>query len=392
MPVAASSNFDVDRLRATEFPGVAGGIYLNAAAVTPLPERTRRAVEASNLSRSRIHTLSDPELLAGLDRSRAAAARLIGAEVEEIALGWNTSFGINVAALSLPAPSGSTVLVSAGEFPTNVYPWMERERLRLEIMPRDDRGWPDEARLLERLERGDVGIFALSCVQFASGYRADVEKFGALCRERGIFFVVDAIQSLGQIPLDVRAAKIDVLATGAHKWLCAPFGTGFAYVRRELLERMEPRMVGWTGMESCADLESLLDYRWEPRADARRFETGTLPFQDFAGFAESLELILETGVETIEEHIREILTPIHDWVAASDEVEAASATDDAHRSGIFCFRPPHVERVHAALTASGVSCVVREGAIRLAAHFYNTRSEVERVVELLEESRRAGWS
>jgi selenocysteine lyase/cysteine desulfurase len=389
---APVQRFDVARLRAEEFPAVGEAIYLNAAAVTPIPERTRRAVERVDRMRSRIHTFSDEDLIAHLAGARNAAARLVGADAEEIALGWNTSYGINLAALSLPVAPGTTVVASAGEFPTNIYPWMERERLRLEIVPRDSRGWPDEARILERLDRGDVSIFALSSVQFASGYRADLARFGRFCRERGIFFVVDGIQSLGQIPLDVRAAEIDVLAAGGHKWLCSPFGTGFAYVRRELVERMEPRIVGWTGMESCADVESLLDYHWDPRNDARRFEVGTLPAHDFAGFTESLGLLMETGLPAIEEHLREILDPVVAWVAANPEVEVASATDEAHRSGIFCFRPPRVERVHAALGAAGVVCVVREGAIRLSPHLYNTRAEVERVVELLEASRRGGWS
>lgn len=389
---APEPHFDVDRLRAEEFPAVGERIYLNAAAVTPLPERARRAVDRVNQARSRIHTLSDPDLLAGLATAREAAARLVGADADEIALGWNTSYGINLAALSLPVEPGTAVVASAGEFPTNIYPWMERERLRLEVVPRDARGWPDEARLLERLDRGDVSVLALSSVQFASGYRADLERFGRFCRERGIFLVVDGIQSLGQIPLDARAAGIDVLAAGGHKWLCSPFGTGFAYVRRELVERMEPRMVGWTGMASCADVESLLDYRWDPRADARRFEVGTLPFQDFAGFAASLGLLIEVGLPAIDAHLRAILDPVVTWVEASPEVEAASPTDAPHRSGIFCFRPPNVERVHAALSAAGVVCVVREGAIRLSPHLYNTRGELERVVELLEESRRAGWS
>jgi selenocysteine lyase/cysteine desulfurase len=391
MPVP-EPHFDVDRLRAEEFPAVDEGIYLNAAAVTPLPERARRAVDRVNEARSRIHTLSDPDLLADLATAREAAARLVGANTEEIALGWNTSYGINLAALSLPVSPGTTIVASGGEFPTNIYPWMERERLRFEVVPRDARGWPDEARILERLDRGDVSVFALSSVQFASGYRAELERFGRVCRERGIFFVVDGIQSLGQIRLDVRASEIDVLAAGGHKWLCSPFGTGFAFVRRELVERMEPRMVGWTGMQSCTDLESLLDYRWDPRSDARRFEVGTLPCQDFAGFAASLGLLIETGVPAIEAHLRAILDPVVAWVEASPEVEAASPTDAAHRSGIFCFRPPRVERVHAALAAAGVVCVVREGAIRLSPHLYNTRGEMERVVELLEASRRAGWS
>jgi selenocysteine lyase/cysteine desulfurase len=380
---AAQPALDAAALRESEFPGVAGGIYLDAASMAPLPERSRRAVEEMNRSRSRILSLRGAELIDALHRSRVAAARLIGAEPEEIALGGNTSFGINVAT-SLPVESGGAVVVSDREFPANVYPWMTMPEARLEVVPTDARGLPDEARLLERLDRGDVSIFAVSAVQFATGWRADLPRLGAFCRERGIFFVVDAIQSLGQLPLDVREAKVDVLASGGHKWLCAPFGTGFAYVRRELLGRMEPRVVGWTGMEPCADLNSLLDYRWEPLPDARRFEVATLPFPDFHGFAASLGLLMEVGVERIAAHVLAVQEPLVAWLGEHPEVEVVSDLEPARRSGVLCFRPPEPESTHRALAEAGIVCALREGAIRVSPHLYNTADEMRRVVEVLE--------
>jgi selenocysteine lyase/cysteine desulfurase len=381
---AAQPALDAAALRESEFPGVAEGVYLDAASMAPLPERSRRAVEEMNRSRSRILSLRGAELIDALHRSRVAAARLIGAEPEEIALGGNTSFGINVAATALPVEPGSTVVVSDREFPANVYPWMAMRDARLDVVPTDARGLPDEARLRERLDRGDVSIFAVSAVQFASGWRADLPRLGAFCRERGIWFVVDAIQSLGQLPLDVREAKVDVLASGGHKWLCAPFGTGFAYVRRELLARMEPRVVGWTGMEPCADLNSLLDYRWEPLADARRFEVATLPFPDFHGFAAALGLLMEVGVGRIAEHVLEVQEPLVAWLAEHPEVQVVSDLAPARRSGVLCFRPPEPEATHQALAAAGVVCALREGAIRVSPHLYNTADEMRRVVEVLE--------
>jgi selenocysteine lyase/cysteine desulfurase len=375
---------DAAALRRTEFPGVAEGIYMDAASMTPLPERTRRAVEEMNRRRSRIATLGTEELVDALRRARIAAARLVGAEPEEIALGWNTSFGINIAAQSLPVEPGATVVVSDREFPANVYPWMAMTGARLEVVPTDARGLPDEARILERLDRGDVSVFALSVVQFATGFQADVEQFGALCRARGIHFVVDAIQSLGQLPLDVRAAGVDVLACGGQKWLCSPFGTGFAYVRRELLERMEPRMVGWTGMRASADIGSLLDYRWEPRGDARRFEMSTLPFPDFQGFEKSLGLLMEVGVERIAEHLLAVQEPLVRWLAGHPEVQVASDLSRRHRSGILCIRPPEAEALHVALAEAGVVCALREGSLRFSPHLYNTPQEMETVVEVLE--------
>jgi cysteine desulfurase/selenocysteine lyase len=372
-------------VRDREFPSLAGAAYLNAASMAPTPERTRRALDEMNRKRARITEWTDEDFAAPLRRARAAAARLVGADPDEIALGPNTSFGINLAAQCLPVPEGSTVVVSDREFPANVYPWMGPAcPARLEIVPADARGRPDEDRILERLDRGDVSIFALSAVQFATGWRADLPRLGRFCRERGIFFVVDAIQALGQLPVDVREAEVDVLATGAQKWLCAPFGTGFAYVRRELHERMEPHVVGWTSLRASADYAALLDYRWGFVPDARRFEVATPPFQDHAGLAASLELLLEVGPGRIQDHVRGLLEPLVAWLEAHPEVETVSDMSPERRSGIFCFRPPRAEAAFAALTEAGVTCVLREGAIRLSPHLYNDADDVARVIRVLE--------
>lgn len=375
---------DADRLRRTEFSHLTDSVYLNAASVGPLPERARTAVEEHNLKRARIHELGEAEFLEPLQKAREAAARLIGARPEAIALGGNTSYGINLAALSLPVERGTTALTTDREFPANVYPWMERDDFRLEMVPTRGRGIPDEDALLERLDRGDVSIVTLSAVQFTSGFRADLRRIGEACRARGVFLVVDAIQALGQIPVDVNEMRIDVLATGGHKWLLSPFGTGFAYVREDLIPRMEPRVVGWTGMAASANLESLLDYRWAFHDDARRFEIGTLPVQDFAGFASALDLLLEVGVDAVEIHVGELLRPLEDFLTERPEMEILSERTGHSRSGILAFRPPEPEALHRSLLEAGIVCALREGSIRIAPHLYNTAVEIERVMEVIE--------
>jgi selenocysteine lyase/cysteine desulfurase len=377
--------FDPEMLRAVEFPRIADTIYLNAASVTPLPERARQAVDAYTLRRTAPHAMTAADFDPVLQRARQAAARMIGAEADEIALGGNTSFGLNLAALSLPVEPGRCVVASAGEFPSNVYPWM-REHLggaRLELVDADALGRPDEARLMERLDRGDVGVFALSAVQFATGYRADLEHWGRFCRERGIFFVVDAIQALGAVPLDVRAMQIDVLACGGHKWLCAPFGTGFAYVRRELQESIEPRVIGWSSMQASADLAAVIDYHFEFYPDARRYEVATLPLQEFAGFAESLELLLEVGTKRIATHVDGLVMRLARGLGALPGMQVLSDLAPERRAGILALGSTDVEATAQALAAGGVTAVVREGAVRLAPHLYNTEAEMDRVIEIL---------
>ena len=377
---------DVEALRAREFPGVREVSYLNAATMGPIPERARRAVEAYGLRRSRPHELTGDDFDGVMDRARAAAARLIGAGPDEIALGPSTSWGLNVAAHALPAEPGKVIVTTDREFPANVYAWMRQHArgLKLELVPTDARGYPDEERLLERLARGDVAIFALSAVQFANGFVADLPRFARFCAEHGIWFVVDGIQALGQIPVDVRAAGIDVLACGGHKWLCGPFGSGFVYVRRELIPAMEPFLVGWMGMPASLDLTRVLAYEYEFLPDARRFEAANQGFQDIAGFSESVELLLEAGVERIAEHQRDILEPLVDWLQGGREAMLLSDLRPDRRSGILSFRPPAADSVYRALREAGVFCGFREGAIRIAAHLYNNADDVERVVRVLE--------
>lgn len=377
---------DFRALRKREFPSVARAPWLNAASMTPLPERSRRAIEAYLGRRSDISSMRGADFDPLLARCRRAAARLTGADEDEIALLPNTSFGINLAAQCLPLEPGRRVLVSDREFPANVYPWLAMERLRgarVEVLPTDARGNPDEARMLEEVARGGVGILAISAVQFTSGWVADLEALGRACRAHGTWLVVDAIQALGQMPLDVRACNVDVLATGGHKWLCGPFGTGFTYVRREVIGRMEPHLIGWTSMTASAELERVLDYEYAFVEGARRFEVATQPFQDYAGLAESLEMLIEADPARIREHVLGLTDPLAAWLQARG-VEVTSDLAPARRSGIFSFRPADPEKAYAALARAGVGCVVREGAVRLAPHLYNQPEDVAKVMDVLD--------
>lgn len=391
MPTTTSPDLlDTAALRAQEFPAAAEAVYLNAASVAPVPERARRAVEAYNQRRARVHTLRGEDFVEPLTRCRAAAAELVGADAGEIALGGNTSFGINLAALGLPLPRGSAIVASDREFPANVYPWMRcAERgVHLDLVPTDALGRPDEDRILERLGRGDVSLFALSAVQFATGYRADLERFGRVCREHGIWFVVDGIQAAGQLPIDVRAMHIDVLATGGHKWLCGPFGSGFAYIRRELHDVLNPAAIGWSSMPACENLDSVLNYHFEPYPDARRYEVATPAFQNFLGLADSVRLLLDTGVERIQRHLLALLDPLVGWLRDAPGMEIVSDLAPERRSGILCFRTRDTEATFRALTDAGVLCSFREGVIRLAPHLYNDTNDLDRVMNVLQRMQR----
>jgi selenocysteine lyase/cysteine desulfurase len=372
-------------LRAAEFPWTADTVYLNNASIGPIPERTRRALDQFTAKRTAPHLLPDRELFAMLQGARELVADLINADPGEIALAVNTGFGLSLAANALPLAPGDVVLVSDREFPANMYPWLLQQRrgVQVELARCTPEGWPDEDHLVSRLRDPRVKVLALSFVQFSNGYRADLGRLGAACRANGTYFVVDGIQGVGNSVLDVKQTPVDVLACGGQKWLLSPWGSGFVYVRRELVGQLEPAVTGWMAFEGTDDFSRLTEYNPTFRSDARRFELVTLPFQDFYGMSESLRMLLELGIRDIAEFTRALHEPALHW-ADERGVRVVSPREEAHRSAILCLAPPKPVDAYHALKRAHVVCSLREGAIRLAPHCYNTMEEMEKVVEVLD--------
>ena len=375
---------DVPALRAREFPWTADTIYLNNASIGPLPERTRLVLEEFNRRRTMPFRLPDRDLFGTLTETRRLVAQLLSVTPGEIALTVNTGFGLAVVARALSLRPGDVVLVSDREFPANVYPWMRlRESgVTMELVPTTAEGWPDEARLLRRLEDPRVRVLAVSLVQFSSGYLADLAALSEATRRTGAYLVVDAIQGLGHVPVDLTRIQVDVLACGGQKWLLSPWGSGFVYVRREVIPALDPPVTGWMAFEGTDDLTRLTRYDDTLRADARRFELMTLPYQDFAGMNASLGLLLELGVGRIGRHLRTLQEPFVRWAERTGG--RIVSPQDSHRSGILAIAPAAVEEAFRRLKAARIICSLREGAIRLSPHAYNTVEEMEGVVEVLE--------
>ncbi len=381
-------SYDVESLRTREFPWAARGdaIYLNNGSTGPLPRRTVDALADFNERRAAPYLITDEVQFGTLRRSRELVARLINAQPQDVALMVNTSYGINLAARALPIQSGDVIITSDREFPANIYPWMALagKGISLERIPCVD-GLPDEEALLRALDRPRVKVLATSWVSFATGYRVDLARIGAACRERGIYFVVDAIQGLGALTLDLARTPVDILACGAQKWLLSPWGTGFVYVRPELVQRLEPQAVGWMATRASENFASLVDYDLTYLPDARRFEVITVPFQDFSGLNASLELLFELGPSAAAAHVAELAARIVDWAQRRADVTLITPADADRRAGIVTLRPRDTDASAARLTQAGVVFSLREGGIRLSPHCYNTRDEVDAALGVLDE-------
>ncbi len=384
-------SFDVDALRAKEYPWTLSGEqnYLDNAKTGAMPKRAAAAVAEWAALRAEPYKLTTYQDLEVFRKSRELIAKLIGAKVGEVACVVNTSYGINVASLGLPLKSGDVVLTYDGEYPADVYPWMSlaKKGVKLELIPKKD-GLQDEARLLEELKRPEVKVVTMSWVSFSTGYRADLATIGAACRDNGVYFVVDAIQGAGALTLDVSTLHIDVLASGAQKWLLAPWGSGFVYVREGVMPELEPAVVGWLAMKSSEDFTRMVDYDFNFYDDARRYQINTLPAGDFAGLNASLELFFELGPAAVEKHVEGIVSEAVAWARAHEDiVRLVTPEDPKKRGGVLAIAPRDPRAASKALKGAKISHSLREGAIRLSPHCFNTSGEMRRALEVLGRAR-----
>src|SRR5690606_20815704 len=274
------------------------------------------------------------------------------------------------------------------EFPANVYPWMALERRKGVVYRRVPYagGVADEEGILRALDEPRVKVLTISWVSFETGLKVDLERLGAACRDRGIWFVVDAMQGVGGAPLDVRRAHVDLLACGGQKWLLSPWGTGFLYVRHERIAQLEPQPVGWMSVRSSEDFTRLCDYDLTWYDDARRFEVITLPFPDFAGLNASLELLHRFGLREVYRLVAERTAQIVEWASRHKDVRLVTPADPSRRAGIVSLVPRDPAAASRRLFEGGVVHAMREGAIRLAPHFYLTAGEVDLALRALEHS------
>lgn len=290
------------------FPGLFDKVFLDAACVSLAPRPAVEAIEkfldlamVCPLDSSTHHHIFMDEMRAA---ARPAAAHLINAHPDEIALVESTTHGLTLAAASIPLERGDRVLISDLEFLEVALPWVQRKKdgIEIEVVPNQN----GEARVEDFAARitPRTRVIAISTVQWNNGYRADLEALSKLCREHGIRLVVDAIQQLGAVPLDVRRIPVDILACGGHKWLNAPFGCGFLYVRRAAFSQLQPPLAGYLSIQDppggwgeyfqTPNITPLGDYQLVNTA--RRFETGgTANYPGAVGLAASLNLIDKLG-------------------------------------------------------------------------------------------------
>ena len=360
-----------------QFPVAERLIYLNHAAVTPLCRPAAEAMKRLTDDACLFGSLHYGDWLEAYDGLRSAAARLINASPDEIAITKNTSEGIAAVAGGLPWRSGDRVVAFQEEFPANYYPWQRLASRGVEIT------WLSIYSPVEEIAKALPGakLLAISYVNYLSGYRVDLDAIGQFCRQHGCFFFVDAIQGMGALPIDVEASHIDALAADGHKWMLGPEGNGILYVRRSRLDEIEPVEFGWTNPASYTDYSSR-DMTLRP--DAGRYECGTLNTVGCFGHRAALELLLEVGVENIAPAVLGLADQIEEGARAKGYEVMVKRTRETS-SGIVSFRHPSIDsrQIVSELKQNGITAAPRQGWVRTSPHFYISPADIDSLLRML---------
>jgi cysteine desulfurase/selenocysteine lyase len=363
-----------------KFPVTRRYAYLNHAGRGPLSPPAYAVMRRIGDEMLYVHPDQLPGMIEDLHRTRSAIAELIGAPAGTVALVPNTSSGIAMAAGSLPIGPGDNVICARGEFPANVYPWLNLTRRGVEVRFLESRPGGVTVDQVREAMDARTRVVALSWVGFSDGARIDTAAVGALCAERGAYFVVDAIQGVGALRVDLEGT--DILVSGGGKWTLAPQGSGFVYIRPSLVPELHPDRVGWlsiAGLAEFGDLNALTDYRFELVGDARRVETGSNSLLTQTALGESCRYLKELGPEAVEGRIIALADYLIEGLRRRGYTIVTPLVE-GRRSGIVCFGVEDAVNLAERLIERGVIVSAREGNVRVGIHFYNDEDDVDRLL------------
>jgi cysteine desulfurase / selenocysteine lyase len=355
-------------------------VWFNTAHQGPLPDAARAETSRAGELKADPWRIPDADFARVPEVLRARLAALVGGSPDEIVLGNSTSYGMHLIANGLGLRPDDEVLTVDGDYPATVLPWQRVARVR-SLRPSG-----------EALDATDLvfgprtRVLAVTWVDSFTGRALDLPALGRACREHGVLLVVNGSQAVGARPLDVRTAGADAVVACGYKWLCGPYGTGFAWLTPALRDALRPQQAYWLAMQAGQGLDHM-------RSTALRDDLGVRAFDVFcpASFATSLpwiaslDLFLEAGVEAIAGHDQRLVSRLVEGLDPA-KYELVSPRSGPSRSTLVVLsrRDGTARERHERLTAAGIDTAYREGNLRFSLHVFNTADQVDRALAALD--------
>lgn len=362
------------------FPAAVEYTYLNSAAVSPIPTTAVEAVVSQLNDVSNHGSEHYTDWIATKNRARGLVASMLNVREDQIAFTRNTSDGFAAVAGGIDWAEGDNLVSFAGEFPANYYPWKrirDRYGVELRLCPERD-GRVDMDEFISLID-ANTTVVAISSVQFASGFSADLERIGEAVRSVDALFAVDIIQGFGARGYDLSGSGVDIASGASHKWLCAPEGCGMLFLSDKARQRIEPTLTGWISVETPWDFEDR-EQQWKPNALA--YESGTGASSLFYGLEQSLKLLNDSGLDRIDSYLKDLTDHLCEMLAGKN-YEIVSSRSPNEKSSIVCIKHRggiHCSDIAAQLQKAGIIVSPRNDRLRIAPHFYNNIEDIERLV------------
>jgi selenocysteine lyase/cysteine desulfurase len=373
---------------AAEFGPFDGRVWLNTAHQGPLPRPAVEAAARAAALKSAPHRIADDDFTETPERLRGLLARLVGSPAEQIVLGNSTSYGLHLIANGLPWRDGDEVLVIDGDYPATVLPWQRLGEQGVRVRPLRPAGGLLSGPELTAAIRPSTRVLAVTWVDSFTGRALDLHELGAVCRQAGVLFVVNASQALGARPIDVQHTPVDAVVCCGYKWLCGPYATGFAWLHPALTDRLRPQKAYWLAMQAGRGLDSMRETTLRDGLGVRGLDVFCpASFATTLPWIASLELLLGTGISTIAAWGQQLADRLNGGLDR-DRYQLISPPGGAARSSLVVLSRTDgsTGMRHQQLTAMGIDSAYREGNLRLSLHLFNTPGQVDQALGVLHAS------
>lgn len=397
-------SYNWEKLRKEEWPVLETMTFLDSACVSFAPQRAVRAVKAfadmtatQEEANSSAHHIAMDQLR---NKAYVEAAKLLNADMEEIALVESTSHGLNIAASGIDLADGDNIITTNLEFIQVALPWCvmrKNKQIDIRVCRTPDNRF--RAKDFAALADEHTRILVMSTLEWCNGWASDLREIGDFCKQHGIFFVVDAVQQLGVTTIDTKACHIDLLVAGGHKWLNSPYGTGVLYVNKQSLAKIHQSYAGylnttvpeggWGAYWENPAAPSVYD--WTFPETARKYEIGgTSNYAGAIALGESLALVNEIGIKTIEARVLEISEYCMDRL---EEIGGTLIThrDPGHRGGIVIARLYNdldidrmiLKKLHARNIFIAQRFTDYVGGFRISCQYFNSRKDIDNMIDAM---------